>query len=265
MANPIFDPAAYGQVPQAPSIGASSGVANAVGTGAAVYNQLPGYHADLANIGKNITDETAGKLPQDVIDFMSQQGAERGVAIGSPGSANANAELLGALGLSSLNLTNLGQQNLSSILPSLPGAAIANNPNFYVTPEQQYQSQLQQSIFAAAPNPYAAAMAKLAAGQQGLGTGMASQRPGGGGSTSPTKTTVPGAQDFGPYGPANPPGMGGTGYLDQGNTAMLSDLAAKYDPTRYYDIPGQGGGGTIDGLRNLGGAGGVDPAGELGI
>ncbi len=172
---PVSNPAAYGTVPAPPPPPrqtAGDATAAAMGLGNAVYNQLPGYNASLGNIGANIQSETAGQLPADVVRQLSQQGAERGIAIGSPGSGNSDASLLQALGLTSLNLTNMGQQNLEGILPTLPGAGIYQNPNFYVTPGQSYDASLERNTLAAAPDPTAAAMANLAAARGGVSAGL---------------------------------------------------------------------------------------------
>jgi hypothetical protein len=51
---------------------------------------LPDYENLVAQQSKNIGSQLRGEVPQDVINQILQQAAERGVGIGSPGSPNAN-------------------------------------------------------------------------------------------------------------------------------------------------------------------------------
>ena len=85
-----------------------------------------------------------------------------------------------ALGLTSLDLTNLGEQNFETALKGLPG--LANDPSLYVTPSEQlqagesnanrtFQAQQYNSQAGAQANPYAAAMANLAAARGGVQAG----------------------------------------------------------------------------------------------
>ncbi|HTQ49257.1 MAG TPA: hypothetical protein VMJ12_01005 [Candidatus Acidoferrales bacterium] len=170
MANdPTQNPAAYGSVPgpTTPYDTASQAVSGSASLGTQVYSQLPGYQASLGNIGENIQAETSGQVPEDVIELLKQQGAEGGVSTG----AASNAAYLKALGLTSLGLENTGLQQFESVLPNLPGAAMANNPNFYVTPGLAYEAGVNNQELAAAPNPMAAAQAGLAATRSGFQTG----------------------------------------------------------------------------------------------
>src|SRR4029077_7125152 len=222
--------AATGQVPVAPPINTNAFAqpGNAIAAEQQAYNQLPGYNGSLAQIGQNIQSETAGQLPQDVIEQIQQGAAERGIGRGIAGSPNTGADYLQSLGLNSLELTQQGQQNFQSILPQLPGASIAANPNFYVTPEQQYQQALQAAIFQAAPQPGAASAAALNAARGGIAAGMGyagSRGPSPGTGVAPT--TIAQA----PQGSNNLP------MLNQ----MISDYdpanfekSIGYEPTRYY-------------------------------
>lgn len=125
-------------VPQ-PMPTAQQSTSGAIAAGQQAAGQLPGYTGDLSNIGANISAETAGQLPQDVVNQLAQSSAELGVGMGMPGSPASNASYLKALGLTSLDLTNQGQQNFQNILPSLPGFTLSQNPNFYVTPQEETQ------------------------------------------------------------------------------------------------------------------------------
>ena len=132
----------------------------AITAGNAVNSQLPGYAQTLGNIGANLLSESAGQLPADVIQQLQQQGAEAGTATGT----NTNADYLKALGLTSLNLTNQAESGLESILPSLPGQAISQNPNFYETYGQQQQGQEFATNLATEQANQQAALAQAQAG-----------------------------------------------------------------------------------------------------
>lgn len=232
---PITDPSAYGTQPviPAPRSMAPAATQEAMSLGNQVYNQLPGYGASVANIGSNIQSETAGQLPEDVKREIAQAAAERGVATGQgAGGPNNNAAYLRALGLDSLNLTNMGQQNLTSFLPTLPGAAVANSGRFSVSPELAQNAAETGAVYRAAPNPAAAAAAGLAAARSGLAAGSAGGT--GGGFIPPSMPTSGGAGMFatpnmalGPTGAGTggtyyggvyyPPGTSPTGSLDLAN------------------------------------------------
>ncbi len=173
---------AYGTIPQVPTpvSTAPQATAGAISAGQAAYSQLPGYNASLGNVGANIQSETGGQLPADVIRQIQQQAAERGVMTGSPGSDNSNASYLQALGLNSLNLTNMGQQNLQSILPQLPGYGISQNPSFYPSAALTQDAAASNAIYRSAPDPKAAAEAAMRAAAAGVSAGRGSvPMPGG--------------------------------------------------------------------------------------
>ena len=130
----LTNPAAYGSVPAPTQPVSTSGAAtgNAIAAGQEVNSQLPGYTQDLSNVGANITALTSGQVPGDVIEQLQQQGAEENAVTG----AGSNAAYLKALGLTSLGLDQTGQQDLQSILTSLPGQAISQNPEFQPTTGQ---------------------------------------------------------------------------------------------------------------------------------
>lgn len=121
--------------------GATSSAAGA-GTAAAL-TALPGYMTSMGNIGTNIASETAGKVPDDVINQLKEQGAESNVSSG----AASNASYLKALGLTSLGLKEQGQKDFESILPSVPGYNISQNPEFQTSSNLSYEEKIQQEIF----------------------------------------------------------------------------------------------------------------------
>jgi hypothetical protein len=81
---------------------------------------LPNYANMVGSRTEGITQQLKGQLPQDVINQIGQQAAERGISGGSPGSPNANAAYLRSLGLNSLQMQQQGQQNLSSAIADTP-------------------------------------------------------------------------------------------------------------------------------------------------
>lgn len=176
---PNISPLATGSNPSIPQPRntAATNTSDAIQTGQNVNAQLPGYNQDLTNVGANIQSETAGQLPQSVITQLQQQGAERGIGTGTAGSGGNNAAYLQALGLTSLNLTGLGQSQLNQQTQNLPGAAISQNPNFYVSPGQQQAAAAANAEAQAAPNPYFAAQAGLSATQAGYNAGGATGTP----------------------------------------------------------------------------------------
>lgn len=203
------------------------------------YAQLPGYKNSLANIGRTIESETAGELPADVIRQIQQQGAERGIATGTAGSASGNAAYLRALGLSSLDLTNLGQANFGKALPLLPG--LSQNASFYTTPGLNLQANIadanltnQQSEFKAAQESNAQALREAKAG---INAGLSS----GGGLGGATHV---GAASWGPTSAA-----GQNNPFDQGSVFGNSLGNGTYIGGQLY-APGQvpGGGSPVAGI-----------------
>lgn len=168
-----YDPA-YGGVPQLPKYVTDTSKVIGPDIQAQMIANLPGYQSmlrsDVTNIGSNL----AGRVPTDVLSLLQQQAAERGVATGIPGSQNVDAAYLRALGLTSLQLQQLGHSQLTEAMQR--------------TPIQQMQTTTtrrdlgaERAVYAAAPEPAAAAAEALRQAQYGLGAG----RRGGGGITYP--------------------------------------------------------------------------------
>lgn len=207
-----------------------------VAAGQAAASQLPGYSTSIANIGGNIQNETAGILPEDVKYQLAQAAAERGVASGSPGGANTDADYLRGLGLTSLNLTNLGEQNLNAMLPNLPGYALSQNQNYYQNVQQSIEKQLQERLFSLQQQQAQQAQQQqqlaLETARQGLAAGAGSyQAPRGGGATT-GGVQQKFVDSLGGYtsGYTNPPAVGAIG----GGTTIGGQV--------YYgsDVPGGG-------------------------
>lgn len=172
-----YDPR-YGGIPQVPNPSATSAAAIAANLGNLnqLYSLFGGVNTFNANqaanqlklnlpnyeglIGKRsgvIGEELAGQLPQDVLDLIIQQAAERGIATGSPISPNNNAAYLKALGLTSLGQISKGMSDLSGAIHDTPTAPLANPASMFITPDAIQQAQMAANLYASAPVPRAAA------------------------------------------------------------------------------------------------------------
>lgn len=157
-----------------------------------------------ATSGKNIADLQHGIIPPDVVNKIIETAAERGVATGAPGGPNANAALLSAMGLTSLDLMGRGEQELTAAIGRTPTAPIFQPQSMMVTPDAIQQAQMASNLYAAAPVPAAAAENELALARAGMGSAPT------GGAFSPIIRggTPPGTDALGfPI-----PNMGGGGY-----------------------------------------------------
>lgn len=114
---------------------------------AANANRIPGAAGLEATSSGNIASLLAGNIPADVKRNLTQSAAERGVAMGSPGSANSDAALMQALGLTSLGLQQQGQSNLTSALGRNPAAPIFDPSQLLLTPAQKLQADLANKYF----------------------------------------------------------------------------------------------------------------------
>jgi hypothetical protein len=184
---------AYGGIPQVPSPGTTQQAAlggnlanfstatdlasqvNAFNNQQAVapyLSNLPGYQQMNEQASANIGANLAGQVPDDVWRQLQQRGAERGVAMGSPGSANANAAMMRALGLTSLDLQNQGQAQFGQAMARTPVAPMFNPASMFTTPEQWQAAQAAANMYAAAPIPSDVSAANMAALAGGLGGGQ---------------------------------------------------------------------------------------------
>ena len=102
---------------------------------------LPGYSGLIGQRSLNVGGLLRGEVPADV-QYLLQQGAERGVAMGSPGSPNANAAWLRALGLTSLGLKQEGNKQLGEAIGQTPVPQIANPIDLYLA-QMKAQMELQ--------------------------------------------------------------------------------------------------------------------------
>jgi hypothetical protein len=128
--------------------------AGAAGAASQYQMNLPDYTGMLTQATSNVTNELQGQVPQDVINLLQQQGAERGVATGQgPGGPNTNASYLQALGLTSLGLENQGLQGFAQLYADTPVGPQFSPSSMLVTPEQEQAAQLASNEEAAAPDP----------------------------------------------------------------------------------------------------------------
>lgn len=124
---------------------------------------VPGYSGLTATASGNTQQNLEGKVPDDVVNLLVQQAAERGISTGNPGSANSNAAYLRALGLTSLGQEQTGMQNLSQLTTTAPVVQPINPLSFLVTPDQAQDAQMASNVYASAPVPAAAAAAAKSA------------------------------------------------------------------------------------------------------
>ncbi len=187
--------------------------------------RIPGAAGLETQSSANIGAELGGRVPQDVMQLLGQQAAERGVATGAPGSANANAAYLRALGLTSLGQEQVGQQNLTAAYARNPAAPIFDPTTQLITP---YQGAL---IGESAANQ------SLAVNQMLTQANLEQQRlnqqaqryayPSAGyGGTTTVTSPLTGADVLGPYYTGPDYGAGAFSYNLPGDTSTLSS---------YYD------------------------------
>ena len=116
---------------------------NRTGQTAANQARIPGSAGLEEQSSANIQNELAGNVNPDVIRLLQQQGAERGIRVGSD-SPNANASYLQALGLTSTALQQQGQKDLSAADARNPGAPLFDPSTQLLTPYQAGTLDLEQ-------------------------------------------------------------------------------------------------------------------------
>lgn len=241
-----YDPA-YGGIPQLPDY--SKDTATTIGTDvqAQMLKNLPGYAgmsaADSANIQRNL----AGSLAPDVISLMQQQAAERGIATGAPGSPNTDAAYLRALGLTSLQLQQLGHTQLTEAMQRTPIQQMQ-------TVTQMTDLRPQQAIYNAAPIPSAQAAEQLRLAQAGMGAGYGPR-------TRSTGYTVTGGPSVPTYGGVSLGSWGGDAASAAFSNQWLKDPAVQsaiQAGRDYYEsrqnLPSQQGMSYADWAANYGGS-----------
>lgn len=233
VAKPSFWTPEYGGVPNLPAYATDTTTQTTSQTGetlgtdiaAELRKNLPMYNDMLVKDVSNIYANLGGQVAPDVINLLQQQAAERGIATGMPGAGSINAGYLRALGLTSLQLQQLGNQQLT--------AAMAR------TPIQQRQTTTQagtttgttkrdlgaeRAVYAAAPNPKAAAEQAMANAIAGMKAGQ--ELAGGGGvSIAPSPTRPASALDLLGVGTGAPAGLSPQTLAAQQATFAATDAA----------------------------------------
>ena len=165
--------------------------------------RVPGGQAVENQLTKNTAALAQGQLPQDVINQIQQQAAERGVSTG-------NDSYLHSLGLTSLQAQQMAQQNLSAADARNPGAPIFDPTSQLLTPYQAGNLQNQQNQLAL---EWYRAMHPGYSGGGGGGRGYGSV---GGGYSDPTGGTANWFQNLIGGTPSSgsiaPPSSGGGGF-----------------------------------------------------
>lgn len=238
---------------------------NQVRTGLPLYDQM------VAESSNNILDQIQGNVPGDVLDEILRVAAERGIMTGTTGSQNANAAMLRALGLTSLDLMQRGEQNLTGAIGRTPRGPLFDPSGMMVRPDDYQSAQMAANLYASAPDPMAAANRSLGAAQAGLRSGMASgpswsQRNAANAPSWDKVRQTPQTAAWADYGPTQAhtgtnmevlnqgqftgqdwynATFGGQGYRQRPNAAPgpqgggFSNL--NYDPNRYWADPSSGG------------------------
>jgi hypothetical protein len=112
---------------------------NVAGQNAAQAARIPGGTALSTAASQNTAQELAGQLPNDVINQIGQQAAERGI-----NGSNTNADYLKALGLTSAQEQEQGQSDLTAGYARSPIAPLFDPTTMLETPYQAGQLGISQ-------------------------------------------------------------------------------------------------------------------------
>lgn len=106
--------------------------------------RIPGGRG-LENLSSaNIGNALAGQVDPSVLAQLGQRAAERGVATGSPTGPGSNAAYLRALGLTTMDLMNTGQNWLTQATNRNPAAPLFDPSSMFITPFQSAQLDLER-------------------------------------------------------------------------------------------------------------------------
>jgi hypothetical protein len=156
----ILNRAAYGGVPVIPPFSTNTSESTSTST-----PNLPNYDALASAASMIAQNQMGGQLnPQDLANaqtWAAQRGVASGTGFGSPNNMAAYQQFLG------LSAQQLEQQGLTNYQGLLAGAPRTTN----TSGSQTIDNNVLAAEYAAAPDPYAAAMANLAAQQAGLAGG----------------------------------------------------------------------------------------------
>jgi hypothetical protein len=184
---------------------------------------LPLYDPLTIESSNNIMDMIQGEVPQDVINQILQVAAERGIITGTTGSENANAAMLRALGLTSLDLMQRGEQNLTAAIGRTPRGPLFDPSKMMVSPDEWQNAQMAANMYRSAPNPQAAGTRALGAAASGLSRGLAS---GGSGSSNQPWKAAPSWEQA---------SAGRANWADYGSTQAYSNPSLQGQQDAPYD------------------------------
>lgn len=246
-----YDPA-YGGIPTLPAYATDTTTGKTTSTtggkststvlGTDIYGQLvknlPNYQSMVAESSGNIGAWLRGQIPSDVIQQLAQRSAEWGVAGGFPGGANVNAQLMKALGLTSLQLQQMGEGALTGAIQRTPIQQSQTTTQDTTQTVEQAVDQVQktdlspqQAVYNAYPSPAAAAKAELSAARAGQASAAKSvARPGG--------ISMPSGGGGGSMAPATASMDARTLYATNPQEPYVSKFPMKGN---YYDLPGMTG------------------------
>lgn len=196
---------------------------------------VPNYLGKVAQSGANIDSWLKGQVPQDVKDVLAQEAAQRGVALGVPGSQFSNYDYLRSVGQTSLDLQKQGETALTGAIARMPRTNILDLSQYFVTPEQMQNAQYWANLLNASPVPSAANQNALNWSLIGqlLGNRVPQANYGGGGYSQPMRSTEPmptrSTPSYLPVSTPTPPSSTAPGSGEAGGYAIQP--APIYDPT----------------------------------
>lgn len=155
-------------------------------------DSIPGYQQIQAKRSANTLAQLEGRLPEDVQRQLYGSSVARALQGGYGGSPAARNLAVSDLGLSSLELMQLGQQNAANLIQSTPMINPVSAAQMTITPQQVLQlrsnerAQRMGAQTNAASAPSSSAVWGSSLGQLGgvlLGSGLGGMGGGGGVST----------------------------------------------------------------------------------
>lgn len=213
-------------------------------------SNLPGYTGMSSQSSANIASLLRGEIPSDVRAQMAQSAAERGISGGmGVDTANTNAALLRALGLTSLGLQQTGESELTSAIARTPTGQQYNVSSMLVSPQEQQAAQQAANVYASSPDPTIAALTNQQALDQGTQQGLRSiggGTTGGGGGGGQSLSSILASLGLG--------GGGGGGMGSIIGRSMGTELTGTTDPGAYDRWAEAGGlrGSTLGGVGTSG-------------
>jgi len=112
----------------------------------ALESQIPGFAAAQQQRVGNASSLLRGEIPQDVSDAVLRSDAAKAVSGGYAGSGVQRNLTARDLGRTSLDLQNLGNQQIGSIVASTPMASLVGAQNYQLNPSSVYASDVQQNL-----------------------------------------------------------------------------------------------------------------------